>query len=276
MTLNDGTTIPQLGFGVWQVPDEEAQVAVEEALRVGYRHIDTAAVYGNEEGVGRALKASGLDRDDVYITTKLWNADQGYDSAFTAYATSLDKLGLETVDLYLVHWAAPAFGLYRDSWKALVKLHEEGRVRAIGVSNHHEAHLNNIIADTGVTPVLNQVELHPYLQQNDLRAVHEKLGIATQAWSPLGSGKGLLDDPVLAKLAEKHSATPAQVTLAWHLAVGNVVIPKSVTPSRIAENFASTQVALDSDDLEAIAGLDRGERTGADPDTVEFGKPAHL
>lgn len=276
MTLNDGTTIPQLGFGVWQVPDDEAQVAVEEALRVGYRHIDTAAVYRNEEGVGRALKASGLDRDDVYITTKLWNADQGYDSAFTAYATSLDKLGLDTVDLYLIHWASPAFGLYEESWKALVKLREEGRVRAIGVSNHHEAHLNDIIAATGVTPVLNQVELHPYLQQSELRAVHEDLGIVTEAWSPLGSGKGLLDDPVLKRIAEKHGATPAQVTIAWHLALGNVVIPKSVTPSRIAENFESTKVTLDDADLAAIAELDRGERTGANPDEVDFGKPAHL
>ena len=270
MTLNDGSTIPQLGFGVWQVPDDEAQVAVEEALRVGYRHIDTAAAYRNEEGVGRALKASGLARDDVYITTKLWNADQGYDSAFTAYATSLDKLGIDTVDLYLIHWAAPAFGLYRDTWKALVKLHEEGRVRAIGVSNHHEEHLNNIIADTGVTPVLNQVEMHPYLQQNELRAVHEKLGIVTEAWSPLGSGKGLLEDPVLGEIAKKHDATPAQVTLAWHLALGNVVIPKSVTPSRIAENFESTKVNLDDDDLAAIAKLDRGERTGANPDEAAF------
>lgn len=276
ISLNDATTIPQLGFGVWQVPDDEAQAAVEEALRVGYRHIDTAAIYGNEEGVGRGLRASGLDRDDVYITTKLWNSDQGYDSAFTAYSTSLDKLGLETVDLYLVHWAAPAFGLYRDSWKALVKLREEGRVRAIGVSNHHESHLREIISDTGVTPVLNQIELHPYLQQETLRGVHDELGIATQAWSPLGSGQGLLDDPVLAEIAAKHGATPAQVTLAWHLALGNVVIPKSVTPSRIAENFESTKVTLDEADMSAIAGLDRGERTGADPDLVDFGKPAHL
>ncbi len=270
MTLNDGSTIPQLGFGVWQVPDDEAQVAVEEALRVGYRHIDTAAVYGNEEGVGRALRASGLARDEVYITTKLWNADQGYDSAFTAYATSLDKLGIDTVDLYLIHWAAPGLGLYQDSWKALVRLHEEGRVRAIGVSNHHEEHLNNIIADTGVTPVLNQVEMHPYLQQNELRSVHEKLDIVTEAWSPLGSGKGLLEDPVLGEIATKHEATPAQVTLAWHLALGNVVIPKSVTPSRIAENFESTKVSLDDDDLAAIAKLDRGERTGGNPDEAGF------
>lgn len=276
VTLNDGTTIPQLGFGVWQVPDDEAQGAVEEALRVGYRHIDTAAIYGNEEGVGRALKTSGIAREELYITTKLWNADQGYDSAFSAYATSLDKLGLETVDLYLIHWAAPAFGLYRDSWKALVKLHEEGRVGAIGVSNHHEEHLRHIIADTGLTPVLNQVEMHPYLQQDDLRAVHEELGIVTEAWSPLGSGKGLLDDPVLAQIAGKHGVSPAQVTLAWHLALGNVVIPKSVTPSRIAENFESTGVTLDDDDLAAIAGLDRGERTGGNPDEVDFGKPAHL
>lgn len=276
LKLNDSTEIPQLGFGVWQVADDEAQIAVEEALRVGYRHIDTAAIYGNEAGVGRALRASGLDRDDVYVTTKLWNADQGYDSAFTAYATSLDKLGLDTVDLYLVHWAAPSFGLYRDSWKALVKLHEEGRVRAIGVSNHHANHLQEIIDDTGVVPVINQVELHPYLQQAELREVNAKHGIVTEAYSPLGSGKGLLEDPVLGEIAAKHGATPAQVTLAWHLAIGNVVIPKSVTPERIAENFAATTVELDDVDLAAIAGLERGERVGTNPDEADFGKPAHL
>ncbi len=274
--LNDNTEIPQLGFGVWQVPDDEAQVAVEEALRVGYRHIDTAAIYGNEAGVGRALKASGLDRDDVYITTKLWNSDQGYDTAFTAYSTSLDKLGLDTVDLYLIHWAAPSFGLYRDSWKALVKLREEGRVRAIGVSNFHAPHLQDIIDDTGVVPVINQVELHPYLQQEELRAVNDKHGIVTEAYSPLGSGHGLLNDPVLADIAAKHDATPAQVTLAWHLAIGNVVIPKSVTPERIEENFRATDVTLDEDDLAAIAGLERGERVGTDPDVADFGRPAHL
>lgn len=271
--LNDGSTIPALGFGVWQVPDDEAEKAVSQALEVGYRHIDTAAVYGNEEGVGRALAASGLNRDEVYLTTKLWNADQGYDSAFTAYQTSLDKLGLETVDLYLIHWAAPAFGLYRDSWKALVKLKEEGRVRAIGVSNHHEEHLRNLVADTGITPVLNQVELHPYLQQAELRAVNDEMGIATEAWSPLGSGKGLLEDPVLARIAEKHGATAAQVTIAWHLEIGNIVIPKSVTPSRIKENFEATSVELDEADMTAIAGLERGERTGGHPDHVDFGKP---
>ncbi|HLS02306.1 MAG TPA: aldo/keto reductase [Beutenbergiaceae bacterium] len=274
--LHDETTIPQLGFGVWQVPDDQAQQAVEEALRVGYRMIDTAAIYGNEQGEGRALRASGLPRDEVYVTTKLWNADQGYDSAFSAYATSLDRLGLEKVDLYLIHWAAPAFGLYRDTWKALVKLHEEGRVGAIGVSNHHEDHLRHIIDDTGVTPVLNQIEQHPYLQQNHLRQVHQELGIVTQAWSPLGSGKGLLDDPVLGRIAEKHQVTPAQVTLAWHLAIGNVVIPKSVTPSRIAENFAATTVTLDAQDLADIEALDRGERTGGHPDHVDYGHPPHL
>lgn len=274
--LNDGTTIPQLGFGVWQVPDDQAQQAVEEALRVGYRLIDTAAVYQNERGVGRAIQASGLPREEIYVTTKLWNSDQGYDSAFTAYSRSLDRLGLDKVDLYLIHWAAPQFGLYRDSWKALVKLHEDGRVGSIGVSNHHEPHLRNIIDDTGITPVLNQIELHPYLQQHHLRQLHQDLGIATQAWSPLGSGQGLLDDPVLARIGEKHNATPAQVTLAWHVAIGNIVIPKSVTPSRIAENFQITAITLDAEDLAAIEGLERGLRTGSDPDAVDFGVPPHL
>ncbi|MPV48671.1 aldo/keto reductase [Pseudactinotalea sp. HY160] len=276
VSLNDGTAIPQLGFGVWQVPDDQAQVAVEEALRVGYRHIDTAAAYANESGVGRALATSGLARDDVYITTKLWNADQGYHSALDAYEASLDKLGIETVDLYLIHWAAPSFDLYSDSWKALAKLREEGRVRSIGVSNFEADHLQRIIVETGVTPVINQIEVHPYLQQETMRATNSSHGIATEAWSPLGSGHGLLEDPALVRIAETHDATPAQVVLAWHLAIGNVVIPKSVTPSRIAENFAATGLELEPEDVDVITELDRNERYGAHPAEAAFGKPAHL
>ncbi len=274
--LSDGTTIPQLGFGVWQVPDDEAQPAVEAALAAGYRSIDTAAVYGNERGVGRAIEASGVARDDIYLTTKLWNADQGYDSALRAYETSIGKLGVDAVDLYLIHWAAPSFDLYVDSWKALVSLQEQGAVRSIGVSNFHADHLQRIIDATGVVPVVNQVECHPYLQIEQLRAWNSAHQIATEAWSPLGSGKGLLDDPVLADIAEKRGATPAQVVLAWHIAQGNIVIPKSVTPSRIEENWASLGVHLEPEDIDAIEGLERGERTGGDPDTAAFGKPAHL
>ncbi|WP_154795429.1 aldo/keto reductase [Occultella kanbiaonis] len=275
-SLSDGSTIPQLGFGVWQVPDDEAHTAVAEALRVGYRLIDTAAAYGNEAGVGRAIAESGLARDEVYVTTKLNNPDQGYDSTLRAYDDSLAKLGLETVDLYLIHWAAPAWDLYSDTWKAFVTLLNEGRVRSIGVSNFQIPHLERIIGETGVTPVLNQVESHPYLQQNELKAFHAEHNIATEAWSPLGSGRGLLEDPVFTEIAAAHQVTPAQVVLAWHLAVGNVVIPKSVTPSRIAENLAAVDVRLTDGDVARIAGLDRNHRYGGNPDNVSWGKPAHL
>lgn len=274
--LNDGNSIPQLGFGVWQVEDDAAYEAVTHALKAGYRHIDTAAAYKNEHGVGRAIADSGIPRDQIFVTTKLWNEDQGYDEALAAYDASLERLGLEYVDLYLTHWPVPRYDLYADSWKALVKLKEEGRVRSIGVSNHHETHLKRIIAETGVEPVLNQIELHPYLQQIQLRKLHRELGIATEAWSPLGQGGDELSDEMIVAIAEKRQATPAQVILAWHLAVGNIVIPKSVTPSRIQENFASLNVELDEFDIDAIAKLDRGVRLGADPDEADFGKPKKL
>ncbi len=268
--LLDGTTIPQLGFGVWQVSDDEAATAVAEALRVGYRHIDTAAIYFNEEGVGRAIAESGLDASDIYLTTKVWNSDQGYDKTLDAFDQSLRRLGLDTIDLYLIHWPAPPLDTYVDTWKALIALREQGRTRSIGVSNFNQPHLERIIAETGVTPVLNQIELHPYLQQPELRAFNASHQIATEAWSPLGSGHGLLDDPVLVAIAERRGVTTAQVVLAWHLALGNVVIPKSVTPSRIAENLASVDVTLTEDDLAEIATLDRGHRYGSDPETATF------
>jgi 2,5-diketo-D-gluconate reductase A len=271
--LHDGTTIPQLGYGVWQVPDEEAQPAVEEALRVGYRLIDTAAIYGNERGVGRAIAASGVPREEIYLTTKLWNADQGYDSAMRAYEASLQRLGVDKVDLYLIHWAAPPLERFVDAWKGLVALHEQGAIGAIGVSNFHEPHLQQIIDATGVTPVVNQVECHPYLQIDRLRAWNSAHQIVTEAWSPLGSVKGLLEDPVLAEIAARRDATPAQVVLAWHVALGNIVIPKSVTPSRIAENWAALAVHLEPEDIDAIDGLERGLRTGGDPDTAKFAGP---
>lgn len=271
--LNDGTTIPQLGFGVWRVPDDEAQPAVEEALRVGYRLIDTAAIYGNERGVGRAIAGSGIAREDVYITTKVWNADQGYDATLRAYEASLERLAVDKVDLYLIHWAAPPLEKFTDTWKALVQLREQGAVGSIGVSNFHAEHLQQIIDATGVAPVLNQVECHPYLQIEQLRAWNAAHQIITEAWSPLGSGKGLLDDPVLAEIAQQRGATPAQVVLAWHIAQGHVVIPKSVTPSRIAENWAALAVNLQPEDIDAIEGLERGERTGGDPETFDAAGP---
>lgn len=266
--LSDGSTIPQLGFGVWQVDDATAEVAVAEALRVGYRHIDTATLYENERGCGRAIAGSGLPRDEVFVTTKVWNADQGYDSTMTACDTSRQLLGLEQIDLYLIHWAAPSQDRYVDTWRALIALQEQGAVRSIGVSNFQKAHLERIIGETGVTPVINQIELHPYFQQSALREVDAGYGIVTESWSPLGQGQGLLDDPVLADIAAARGATPAQVVIAWHLALGLVVIPKSVTPSRIAENFAARKLDLDEADLARIATLERNLRYGFHPDEV--------
>ena len=266
--MSDGTTIPQLGFGVAQIDDASAEVAVAEALRVGYRHIDTAAGYDNEGGVGRAIAGSGLARGDVYVTTKVGNDDQGYDSTLHAFDASVRRLGIEQVDLYLIHWALPSRDLYVDTWHALVELQTQGRVRSIGVSNFNPPHLDRIVAETGVTPTINQIELHPYLQQAPLRAADDERGIVTESWSPIGQGQGLLDDPVLADIADGHDATPAQVVIAWHLALDLVVIPKSVTPSRIAENYAARSLTLTADDVDRIAALDRGVRYGGDPDTL--------
>ncbi|MFD1146587.1 aldo/keto reductase [Saccharothrix hoggarensis] len=266
ITLNNGVTMPQLGFGVFQVSTEDTYDAVTEALRVGYRSIDTAAIYGNEEPVGRAVADSGIARDELFVTTKLWNSDQGYDEALRAFDASAARLGLDQVDLYLVHWPAPKQDRYVDSWRALGKLHADGRVRAIGVSNFQPEHLERVVDATGAVPAVNQVELHPRLQQAELRAVHARLGVVTEAWSPLAQG-ALLGDPVITSVADKHGRTPAQVVLRWHVQLGNVVIPKSATPSRIAENFAVFDFELDGDDLARIAELDRGERIGPDPDT---------
>ncbi|MFI1095629.1 aldo/keto reductase [Streptomyces sp. NPDC020917] len=260
--------MPQLGFGVFQVPDDETAAAVGAALDAGYRSIDTASVYGNETGVGRALAASGLPREELFVTTKVWNADQGHDSTLRAFDASLARLGLDHVDLYLIHWPAPAQDRYLDTWRALRALLADGRVRAIGVSNFQPAHLRRLIEDGGVVPAVNQVELHPGLQQRELRAVHAEFGIVTEAWSPLAQG-ALLDEPALAAIARKHGRTPAQVVLRWHLQLGTVVIPKSVTPARIRENLDVFGFALDDADLAAIAGLDRGLRTGPDPDTLD-------
>lgn len=265
--LSDGLTIPQLGFGVFQVPPDEAEQVVATALRAGYRSLDTAAAYQNEAGVGRAIAASGLERDDVYVTTKLWNDDQGYDEALRAFDRSLGELGLAQVDLYLVHWPVPHAGRYVDTWRAFRKIKAEGRARSVGVSNFTEAHISRLADETGALPVLNQVELHPYLQQPELRAFHAEHGIATEAWGPLGQGGEVLQDPVITGLADEYGKTPAQVILRWHLQLGNVVIPKSATPERIEANLDVFDVELADDDMAAIADLDRGERLGPDPET---------
>ncbi|MFE4370257.1 aldo/keto reductase [Streptomyces sp. NPDC056835] len=268
LTLNNGIEMPQLGFGVWQVPDDEATRAVGTALEAGYRSIDTAAIYGNEEGTGKAIAASGIAREELFVTTKLWNSEQGYDTTLRAFDTSLGKLGLEYVDLYLIHWPKPAADTYVDTYKAFEKILGEGRAKAIGVSNFLPEHLERLLGETSVVPAVNQIELHPQLQQTESRALHAKHSIATEAWSPLGQGKGLLDVPTVAAVAHKHGRTPAQVVLRWHLQLGNVVIPKSVTPSRIQENIDVFGFELDADDLAAFAALDEGRRLGSDPAEV--------
>ncbi|MFF4255496.1 aldo/keto reductase [Streptomyces sp. NPDC001663] len=267
LTLNNGVRIPQLGFGVFQVPDTETGAAVTAALEAGYRSIDTAAIYGNEAGVGAALTASGIDRDELFVTTKLWNADQGYDSTLRAFEASLAKLGLEYVDLYLVHWPTPARDLYRESWQAIEKLVAEGLIRAAGVSNFQPAHLRRLLDGSSLVPAVNQIELHPGLQQGELRALHAELGIVTEAWSPLAQG-AVLTDPAITEIAEHYGKSPAQVVLRWHLQLGNVVIPKSVTPARIRANIDVFDFGLGDEEMAAIAGLDRGLRTGPDPDTL--------
>jgi diketogulonate reductase-like aldo/keto reductase len=266
--LNNGVRIPQLGFGVFQVPDDETATAVSTALETGYRSIDTAAIYGNEKGVGQALASSGVPRDDIFVTTKLWNSEQGHDSALRAFDASLEKLGLDHVDLYLIHWPMPARDLYLDSWRALEKIQADGRARSIGVSNFRPADLTRLMENSGVVPVVNQIELHPQLQQQELRDFHAKHGIATEAWSPLAQGGELLKDPAVTAIADRHGKSAAQVILRWHLQLGNVVIPKSATPSRIRENFDVFGFALGDDDMKAIAALDSGTRVGPDPSTT--------
>ncbi|MFZ4486613.1 MAG: aldo/keto reductase [Candidatus Nanopelagicales bacterium] len=265
IALNDGTTIPQIGFGLWQVPPDGAEAATAEALAVGYRHVDSAAVYANEAEAGLAVARSGLAREDVYVTTKLWNPDHGYDEAMRAFDLSMGKLGFEYLDLYLIHWQCKQLGKYVDTWRALIDLQASGRVRSIGVSNFKETALREIIDVTGVVPVLNQIELHPWLPQLDMRAVHAEYGIATESWSPLASGQ-LIDDPLLATIAAKHGVSTAQVMIRWHLQQGLIVLPKSVTPTRIAENIDVFGFELDAEDLAAIATLESGRRTGPDPD----------
>jgi 2,5-diketo-D-gluconate reductase A len=266
LKFTDGHQIPQLGFGVFQVPPEDTAEAVTRALGVGYRHIDTAAAYGNEAGVGEAITNSDLNRSDVFVTTKLWNDDHGHDHALRALDRSLERLGFDYVDLYLIHWPVPANDDYVETWKALTELKADGRARSIGVSNFQVEHLKRIIDATGETPSLNQIELHPQLQQAELRRYHSEHGILTEAWSPLGQGQAL-EDPKIKKIAEAHERTPAQVVLRWHIQLGNVVIPKSVTPARIEENFGLFDFELSQDEMDAIEELDAGQRIGPDPDT---------
>jgi 2,5-diketo-D-gluconate reductase A len=266
LTLNNGVEIPQVGFGVFQVPDDETTVAVGQALAAGYRSIDTAAIYGNETGVGRAIAASGIARSDLFVTTKLWNSDQGYNSTLAGFDASLAKLGLDSVDLFLIHWPAPANDRYLDTWRALETLYADGRVRAIGVSNFLPDQLSRILDLGGTVPAVNQVELHPALQQREIQAFNAAHGIVTEAWSPLAQG-AVLADPVIAAIAERVYRTPAQVVLRWHLQQGRVVIPKSVTASRIRENLDLFSFELTDADLVAIDSLERDGRTGPHPAT---------
>ena len=263
-SLRDGSQIPSIGFGVFLIPNSEVVAAVSTALACGYRHLDTASIYKNEEGVGEAVRASNLPRKDIFITTKIWNDDQGTGKTKAACFASLDRLGLDYLDLALIHWPVPGRGLYVDTWRELIDLRDKGHIKSIGVSNFNTDHLEAIIQATGEVPVVNQIECHPWLQQTVLRTFHANLGIVTQSWSPLGRGK-LLNEPIIKTIAKKHNSTEAQVIIAWHLKVGNVVIPKSITPSRIQENYQASKINLDSDDISQILKLDAGIRVGPDP-----------
>ncbi len=266
LTLHDGVEIPQLGFGVFQVPPDDTQRVVEEALAVGYRHIDTAGAYRNERGVGAAIAASGIPREEIFVTTKLWNSQQGYDSTLEAIEKSLGRLGLDYVDLYLIHWPVPTEDRFVETWRAFEQIYGDGGSRTIGVSNFRIEDLERLEREAEMLPTVNQIELHPHLQQGELRAWHIEHRVATEAWSPLAQGE-LLVNETIAAVAARHDRTPAQVILRWHLQLGNVVIPKSVTPERIKENFEVFDFELSDDDMTEIAALDVGQRIGPDPAT---------
>ena len=268
--LSDGNSIPQLGLGTWKLDGESMGAVVEAALEAGYRHFDTAYAYRNEAALGRALKSSGVNRDELFITSKLPSGRHGYDSTLSTFDETMDNLGLDVLDLYLIHWPMPKTGNFVDTFKAFIKLKEEGRIKSIGVSNFHEAHVEKLIAETGVTPVVDQVELSPVFQQKKLRAFHEGHGIKTESWSPLGTGD-VLDNGVLKTIGDKHGKTAAQVTIRWHIQSGLIVIPKSSNPKRIRQNIAVFDFALDAEDMARIEQLDSGSgRTGANPDDSEF------
>ncbi|TPG36855.1 aldo/keto reductase [Mycolicibacterium hodleri] len=272
ISLNDGNSVPAIGLGVWQTPAGDTERAVSAALDAGYRHVDTAAAYGNETEVGLALAgaaSSGITRDDVFVVTKLWNSEQGYDKTLRAFDESLDKLGVDYLDLYLVHWPMPMVNAYVDTFRAFAHLRERGRVRSIGVSNFESEHLKILIDETGIVPAVNQIELHPLLPQAELRELHATLGIATEAWSPLGQGS-LLEQATVVGIAEAHGKTPAQVLIRWHVQLGNIVIPKSVNPARIASNFDVFDFELSEQDMTSIASLEDGTRLGPDPRTFNF------
>jgi 2,5-diketo-D-gluconate reductase A len=269
ITLNDGSAIPQVGLGVWQTPREDTERVVATALDAGYRHIDTAAGYANEREVGRAVANSGLPREDVFVVTKLWNADQGYDSTLAAFDASMDRLGFDYLDLYLIHWPVPEKNAFVDTFTAFAHLRDQGRIRSIGVSNFEPEHLRILVDGTGIVPAINQVELHPLLQQQELREAHAQLGVATEAWSPLGQGS-LLTNPIVTAIANAHGKTAAQSLIRWHIQLGNIVIPKSVTPGRIVSNFNVFDFQLSEQDMASISSLGDGTRLGPDPRTFNF------
>lgn len=263
LKLNDGARMPRLGLGLWQVPNAIAADTVRSAAALGYRLFDGAAIYGNEKELGQGIQSSGISRDQLFVTTKIWNDNHGFDAALRAFDSSVARLGI-TPDLILVHWPCPERRLYVQTWRALVRLREEGRVRSIGVSNFNADHLDQIIGETGVTPVLNQIELHPQLQQAALRAIHDRLGIVTQSWTPLGAGRSF-DDPVIRSIANRLGTSSAQVILRWHIQIGCSAIPRSTRSEGQAENLAALEMELSDEDMAAIAGLDAGKRIGPDP-----------
>jgi len=264
--LNDGVTIPRIGLGVLRVPADDAQRSVRTALESGYRFVDTAAVYGNEDGVGRGIRESGIAREDVFLTTKVWNTNHGYQETLDAFAKSLERLDVDYVDLYLIHWPMAHLGKFPDTWRALQEIRRQGLARSIGVSNFLVKHLESLAAESDALPSVNQIELHPHMQQNELRAYHADHGIATEAWSPLGQGQ-LLEDATLAQLAREHGRSVAQIILRWHLQLGDIAIPKSSNPERIRQNIDVFDFELSADDMNRIAHLNQDRRIGSHPDS---------